>query len=80
MDHAPTRRTGGSELPGIIKTLHLDGDLLLLGVSSRTNVELVLRAPTVLSTSQGEMTAARVGLWVDEPRDVAQLLGQRLPT
>lgn len=67
------------ELPGIVKTLHLDDDLLLLGMSSRTNLELVLNGPTALVTSQGELTASRVGLWVDEPRDIARLLGQRLP-
>lgn len=67
------------ELPGIVKALHLDDDLLLLGVSSRTNLELVLNGPTALVTSQGELTASRVGLWVDEPRDIARLLGPRLP-
>ncbi|WP_067434878.1 hypothetical protein [Nocardioides jensenii] len=73
-------RTAEHELPGITKTLHSEDGLLLLGVSSRTNVELVLHGAVALATSQGEMTADRVGLWADEPREVARMLGQRLPT
>ena len=70
-------RMAEHELPGIIRTLHLHDDLLLVGVSSRTNVELVLTGPTVLHTSDGDRTPARVGLWVDEPREVAALLRSR---
>ena len=65
------------ELPGVIKAIHLEGTLLLVGVSSRTNLELVLAGPTVVRTSKGEMTADRVGLWVDDPRAVAAQLRQR---
>lgn len=69
--HAVTgTRSVEHELPGTIRAVHLDDELLLVGVSGRTNVELALDGPTVLRTSKGEVTADRVGLWVDEPRDV----------
>lgn len=68
-------RTTDHELPGIIRSLHTDGGLLLVGVSSRTNVELVLTAPTTVQTSAGPQVVDRVGLWVDEPRAVTSLLG-----
>ncbi len=64
-------RDAEHELPGVIRSVHTEDDLLLVGVSSRTNLEFVLAAPTTLVTSQGEVTARRVGLWVDEPRTVA---------
>jgi hypothetical protein len=64
-------RTAEHELPGLVKAVHQEDGLLLVGVSSRTNLEVELTAPTVLSTSKGTRTAERVGLWVDEPRDVA---------
>lgn len=64
-------RTVEHELPGVIASLHVDGDLVLVGVGSRTNLELVLTHPTTLHTSKGPMLASRVGLWVDEPREVA---------
>jgi hypothetical protein len=59
------------DLPGVVRAVHHADGLLLVGVSSRTNVELQLTGPTDLTTSKGEMTADRVGLWVDEPRAVA---------
>lgn len=59
------------ELPGIVRAVHHEDDLLLIGVSSRTNLEVALAAPTVLRTYKGDVTASRVGLWVDEPRVVA---------
>lgn len=71
-------RTVEHELPGVVRSLHVDGPLVLLGVSSRTNLELVLVAPMTLFTSQGEVTATRVGMWVDEPREVAAQLRHRL--
>lgn len=65
-------------LPGVLRSVHVDagepGDLLLVGVSSRTNLELVLDGPTTLETPRGPATVARVGLWVDEPREVAEVL------
>lgn len=63
-------QTKEHELPGIVRAVHLEDGLLLVGVSSRTNVELTLTGATVLRTSQGQVTAERVGLWVDNPRVV----------
>ena len=71
LDAVATTHITEHELPGVIRAVHHEDGLLLVGVSSRTNVELTLTGPTVLSTSMGELTADRVGLWVDEPRDVA---------
>lgn len=67
-------QSAGHELPGIVKAVHQDGGLLLVGVSSRTNLELTLTGSTALPTSKGEVTADRVGLWVDDPRVVAAQL------
>lgn len=73
-------RADEHELPGVIKALHFEDGLLLVGVSSRTNLELTLTGPTVLHTSKGEIVADRVGLWVDDPRTVAgQLRGTVAP-
>jgi hypothetical protein len=49
-------------LPGVVRAVHHDDGLLLIGVSSRTNLELALGGPSALSTSRGLMTADRVGL------------------
>lgn len=76
---AATRRVE-HELPGVIRSLHVDDELALVGVGSRTNLELVLAGPTTVSTSKGEVTVSRVGLWVDEPRDIAAQLRPRLGT
>jgi len=65
------------ELPGVIRSLHVDGPLALVGAVS-TNLELVLTAPTPVPTSKGEVTVSRVGIWVDEPREIAAQLGPRL--
>jgi len=70
------------ELPGLLRSVHIEpadgaGTRLLVGVSSRTNLELVLAAPTTLQTPQGPETVTRVGLWVDEPREVAELVRRR---
>ncbi len=35
-------------------------------------------APMTLETPHGPTTVARVGLWVDEPREVAEALRRRL--
>lgn len=66
------------ELPGTIRAVHHEDGLLLVGVSGRTNLELDLGGPTVLRSSRGEVTADRVGLWVDEPRDVVRELASRI--
>jgi len=71
LDAVASTHTTEHELPGVIRAVHHKDGLLLVGVSSRTNLDLVLTGPTVLRTSKGEMTADRVGLWVDEPRVAA---------
>ncbi len=71
LDAVATTQTTEHESPGMIRAVHHKDGLFLVGVSSRTNFELALNGPTVLSTSKGEITADRVGLWVDEPRLVA---------
>lgn len=71
-------RTVDHELPGLLRSVHVEGEgdeaMLLVGVSSRTNLELVMTGPTELDTPRGPTTVARMGLWVDEPRAVAELL------
>ena len=73
-------RSVDHELPGLLKSVHVEGEgdgaILLIGVGSRTSLELVLTGPTTLETPHGPTTIARVGLWVDEPREVAALLRQ----
>jgi hypothetical protein len=70
-------RTVGHELPGL-RSLQVQHQLVLIGVSSGTNLELVLEEPATLRTSKGLVPAARVGIWVDDPRAVAALLGSRI--
>ncbi|WP_286929157.1 MULTISPECIES: hypothetical protein [Aeromicrobium] len=60
------------EMPGTIRSVHHEDDLLLLGVSGRTNLELELTGVTTLRSSKGELVADRVGFWVDAPREVAR--------
>jgi hypothetical protein len=75
-------RSVDRDLPGLLKSVHVEGDgdaaTLLVGVGSRTNLELVLTGPSTLETPHGPTTVARVGLWVDEPREVADVLRRRL--
>jgi hypothetical protein len=68
------------EVPGVIRSLHVDGALALIGAGSRTNLEMVLTAPTTVSTSKGEVTVSRVGIWVDEPREIAAQVSPRRRT
>jgi hypothetical protein len=74
LDAVEATRSVEHELPGVVRSLHVDGSLVLIGVGSRTNLELVLAGPTTVDTSKGPVTAARVGIWVDDPRQVAALL------
>ncbi len=67
-------------LPGVIRSLHVDGPLALVGAGSRTNLELALTAPTTVPSSKGEVTCSRVGIWVDEPREIPAQLRLRLGT
>lgn len=66
------------ELPGVLRSLHVDDALALVGAGGRTNLELVLAGPTTVSSSMGELTVGRVGLWVDEPREIAAQLRPKL--
>jgi hypothetical protein len=69
-------RTVEHELPGVLRSVHVEEaeELLLVGVGSRTNLELVLTGPTSLRHPRGTVDVTRVGLWVDEPRQVAELI------
>ena len=82
LDRIASVRSVDHELPGLLKSVHVEGEgdgaILLIGVGSRTNLELVLTGPTTLETPHGPTTVARVGLWVDEPREVADALRRRL--
>ncbi|RYB94049.1 hypothetical protein EUA93_06595 [Nocardioides oleivorans] len=62
---------------GGIRALRVVDDDLLVLVSGRTNVQLTLAAGTTLGTPLGELGPDAVGLWVDEPRAVAELLRRR---
>lgn len=62
------------ELPGVIRSLYVEDELVLIGVGSRTNLELVLAGPRTLSSSVGDVSVRCVGVWVDEPREVAARL------
>lgn len=66
------------EVPGVIRSLHVENALALVGAGSRTNLELVLDGPTTVSTSRGGVTVDRVGIWVDEPRAIAAQIKPRL--
>lgn len=81
LDRIASVRTVDHELPGLLRSVHVEGEgdgaTLLVGVGSRTNLELVLTWPTTLQTPHGPSTVARVGLWVDEPREVAEVLRRR---
>lgn len=75
MEVVESARSAEHEVPGVVKSLHIEDGLLLVGVSSRTNLELKLTGPVTLATSKGPAQAiTRVGLWVDDPRDVVSQL------
>jgi hypothetical protein len=57
-----------------IRSVRLVEDRLLVLVSGRTNLQLTLAEGTALSTPLGEVCPRVVGLWVDEPREVAARL------
>lgn len=67
------------DLPGVVRSLHVEDDLLLVGVSSRTNLRLELTGPTPVRTNKGTVTVSRVGLWVDDPRATAAQLRRCRP-
>lgn len=63
---------------GGIRSVRVIDDRLLVLVSGRTNLQLTLAEGTTIATAHGEITPATVGLWVDEPREVAELVRRRL--
>ena len=81
LDDIISVRSVDHEIPGLLRSVHVEGEgpgaTLLVGVGSRTNLELVLTGPTVLETPHGPTTVSRVGLWVDGPREVAELIRRR---
>ena len=78
LDRIASIRSVDHDLPGLMRSVHVEGDLVLVGVGSRTNLELVLTGPTTMTIPAGPTTVSRVGLWVDEPREVAETLRRRL--
>ena len=60
-----------------IRSVRVVEDTLLVLVSGRTNLQLTLAEGTTLSTPRGEIAPSSLGLWVDEPREVAEMLRRR---
>ncbi|MDR7253056.1 hypothetical protein J2X46_002041 [Nocardioides sp. BE266] len=60
-----------------IRAVRVVDDRLLVLVSGRTNLQLSLAEGTTIASPHGDITPAAVGLWVDEPREVAELLRRR---
>lgn len=69
---------GQHELSSTMRSVGVDEDRLLVGVSGRTNLVLVLRRPTDLATARGVVTVSKVGIWVDDPRLVVRVLRDRV--
>lgn len=69
-------RVADVDVPGIRAVRVMDDQLLVL-VSGRTNLQLALSEGTTIASPHGQITPATVGLWVDEPREVAELLRRR---
>lgn len=55
-----------------------DGTRLNVGVSGRVNLHLALDRPTPMRTRKGVLEATAVSIWVDDPREVAAEVRQRL--
>ena len=72
---------GEADLPSAMKMLHWEEDdsdgHLSLGVSGRTNATVHLHQPTPIDTAKGVLTASRVSLWADEPRQFANRLSTK---
>lgn len=71
-------RTVEHELSSTMRNVEEVDGHLLVGVSGRTNVEVTLERPGPLATPKGEVVTDKVGLWADEPRDVAAMLRSRV--
>ena len=63
-----------AELSSSMKSSEVVDDRLLIGISGRTNLMLQFDAPTTIATPKGDEQVSAVGLWVDEPREVASRL------
>ena len=61
-----------------VRPVRLEDEALLVLVSGRTNLHVQLVDGTTLATPFGDATVRTVGLWVDEPREVAALIRRRL--
>ena len=72
---------GEADLPSAMRMLHWEDDdnggHLSLGVSGRTNATVHLHQPTAIATAKGILTARKVSLWVDEPRQFANRLSTK---
>lgn len=71
-------RTVEHELSSTVRNVEEVEGRLLVGVSGRTNLEVMLVRPCPLTTPKGEVVTDRVGLWADEPRDASALLRSRV--
>jgi hypothetical protein len=80
LDAVESTRVVEHEVPGFIRALHVERELALVGAGSRTNLEMMLTRPTTVSTSKGEATVTHVGIWVDEPREIAAQIRPLLGT
>jgi len=80
LDAVESTRVVEHQVPGVIRALHVERELALVGAGSRTNLEMKLTRPTTVSTSTGEATVTQVGIWVDEPREIAAQLRPLLGT
>lgn len=80
LDAVATVAAREEDMPGSIRSIAVVDDLVQVGVSGRTNLQLTLTAPATLQTSSGPVTVTRVGAWVDEPREVAARLRQGVST
>jgi hypothetical protein len=74
--------TKEADLPSSIWSLQPleteSGTDLRVGVSGRVNIQVQLHAPMAVPTRGGELTVSRVSFWVDEPRQVAARIRDRL--
>jgi hypothetical protein len=80
LDAVESTRVVEHEVPGVIRALHVERELALVGAGSRTNLEMMLTRPTTVPTSKGEATVTQVGIWVDEPREIPAQLRPLLGT
>lgn len=73
-------RLAAHEWEGILRSVHDEDGLVLVGPGNRSNVELTLHGLTELAGHDHPRTATTVGLWADDPHLVVRLLRDRLGT